>query len=221
MWLDRLGHTTPQQAGLDSRPNLPLPRRVSGRGSPYITSQQRSARTSTSSLVSASDVGSTTSLLRNASGRANGTSGAAGSSLKQSTTVDDGSESLSVLGKIIGSEASQDGGQGSANPSAPVSILKEEDLDLDFDFAGFSLRDYVARGELDAENDGTVYRSQTVEQCTWSLFVSLFLAWYHGLNMNGLNMNANGAGLMQTNKTRQNSRTFIGLSAHATMSSPR
>lgn len=173
MWLDRLGHTNQQQAGLDSRPISPIPRRVSGRASPYITSQQRSARASTSSLVSASDAGSTTSLLRNASGRANGTgggggSGAVGSSLKQSTIADDGSESLSVLGKIIGSEApSQGSNGGDSSTTAVSSILREEDLDLDLDFGGFSLRDYVARGELDAENDGTVYRSQTAEECTW------------------------------------------------------
>lgn len=178
MWLDRLGHTIPQQGGSDSRPISPLPRRVSGRGSPYITSQQRSARASTSSLVSASDTGSTASLLRNAtSGRANGTGGAVGSSLKQSTTVevDDGSESLSVLGKILGSEVAVAQG---VNIKPQVSTITEEDLDLDFDFGGFSLRDYVARGELDAENDGTVYRSQTAEQCTLSLVLPFFPSLY-------------------------------------------
>lgn len=176
MWLDRLGHTNPQQGGSDSRPISPIPRRVSGRGSPYMTSQQRSARASTSSLVSASDAGaSTTSLLRNAtSGRANGTGG--GSSLKQSTTVtvDDGTESLSVLGKILGGEAVLDQ-HGHAHPHlATTPIITEEDLDLDFDLGGCSLRDYVARGELDAENDGTVYRSQTVEECTFCQMVPFF-----------------------------------------------
>lgn len=93
--------------------------------------------------------------------------------MKQSTTVDDGSESLSVLGKIIGSEAVQESsGNGHA---AKTTVITEEDLDLfDFDFGGFSLRDYVARGELDAENDGTVYRSQTVEECMWSLSITYF-----------------------------------------------
>lgn len=178
MWLDRLGHTNPQLNESDSRPISPLPRRVSGRGSPYITSQQRSARASTSSLVSTSDAGSTTSLLRSAaSNRANGTTGAGGgSALKQSLTVDDGSESLSVLGKIIGSEAVQESSSSSQNGHAPRStVITEEDLDLvDFDFGGFSLRDYLARGELDADNDGTVYRSQTVEECMCGPFLPTF-----------------------------------------------
>lgn len=78
--------------------------------------------------------------------------------------MDDGAESLLVLGKLLGSEAAPySGSHGSAHPSAPS--ITEEDLDLDFDFGGFSLRDYVARGELDADNDGTVYRSQTAEEC--------------------------------------------------------
>lgn len=75
--------------------------------------------------------------------------------------MDDGSESLSVLGKIIGSEAVQE--SSTNGHAAKTTVITEEDLDLvDFDLGGFSLRDYVARGELD---DGTVYRLQTVEEC--------------------------------------------------------
>ncbi|KAF3768015.1 hypothetical protein M406DRAFT_106842 [Cryphonectria parasitica EP155] len=171
MWLDRLGHNAPP-SGFDSRPISPLPRRISGRGSPYITassSQQRSARASTVSLVSSSDgTGSTTSLLR---GRANGSTGAgvapAGSSLRQSHTVvvDDGRESLDVLGKILGEEAVANGGSGSVSPlsrGAEGVGIREEDLDLEVDFGGLSLREYLARDEV--SGDEGVYRSQTVEE---------------------------------------------------------
>ncbi|ROW02205.1 hypothetical protein VSDG_02462 [Cytospora chrysosperma] len=154
MWLDRLA--APQQhSNPNSRPISPLPRRISSqRGSPYITSQQRSARGSEVSLVSSSDAGSTTSLLKGSSGRANG-GPPAGSSLRQTTTVDDGTESLSVLGRILGEHipipTETPGGSGTASPSSgsestPGTAIKEEDLDLEFDFAGLSLRAFVAQG---------------------------------------------------------------------------
>lgn len=129
------------------------------------------------SLVSSSDNGSTTSLLRGSSGRANG-GPPAGSSLRQTTTVDDGTESLSVLGRILGEHipipTETPGGSGTASPSSgsestPGTAIKEEDLDLEFDFAGLSLRAFVAQGstgggEGEGEGAGGVYRSQTVEE---------------------------------------------------------
>ncbi|PSR83693.1 Sac2 family-domain-containing protein [Coniella lustricola] len=118
MWLDRLGHNAPP-SGFDSRPISPLPRRVSGRGGPGTSSgasspfygavgagtaaaaaAQRSARGSTTSLVSSvSDgTGSTTSLLLRGRGGPNGSgsgsagggvagTGLVGSSLRQSHTL--------------------------------------------------------------------------------------------------------------------------------------
>ncbi|KAJ4413843.1 Vacuolar protein sorting-associated protein 52 [Gnomoniopsis sp. IMI 355080] len=166
MWLDRLGANAPP-SGFDSRPISPLPRRVSARGpsSPYITSQQRSARASTASLVS-SDSGSTTSLLRSSSYRgANG--GPAGSSLRQSHTVDDGTESLGVLGRILGDGAAITQESETRSPGlrgAKVSTITEEDVESDFDFGGLSLKEFVARGDVGVAASGEVHRSQTVEE---------------------------------------------------------
>lgn len=195
MWLDRLGHANPPTSGFDSRPISPLPRRVSGRGSPYVTSQQRSARASTASLVSSSsNAGSTTSLLRSSSYRANGAL-PGGSSLRQSHTVDDGTQSLAVLGRILGAEVlspppppvevsttSSGSGSGSASPSpstlpspaqeGKASTITEEDIDADFDFGGLSLREFVARGNVRDDGAG-VHRPQTVEECMW-IFLFLF-----------------------------------------------
>lgn len=184
MWLDRLG-ANPPPSGFDSRPISPLPRRVSARaGSPYLTSQQRSARVSTASLVSSGDSqsASTTSLLRSSSFRAaaNGAGAAAGgSSLRQSHTIDDGSESFAVLGKILGAEAATNGkGSGSSLNGAKgaSSTITEEDLDREFDFGGLSLRDFVARGDGAGEEGAGAYRSQTVDECMWASSFPLILS---------------------------------------------
>lgn len=172
MWLDRLGANAPP-SGFDSRPISPLPRHVSARGpsSPYVTSQQRSARASTASLVS-SDNSSTTSLLRSSSYRgANG--GATGSSLRQSHTVDDGTESLGVLGRILGDGAIAAQANGSGSPGArgaKGSTITEEDIEGDFDFDGLSLKEFVARGDTGGDAVGAAHKSQTVEECTWEHF---------------------------------------------------
>lgn len=175
MWLDRLGaqHNLQSPSNPNSRPISPLPRRVSSqRGSPYITSQSRSARGSETSLLSSnSDTGSSVSLLRG-SGRPNG--GQLGtSSLRQTTTVDDGSESLAVLGKILGSEVTTERAELSGAPS-PVpqledlfsSTITQEDLEIEFDFGGVSLREFIAQGD-DGSPSAGVHRSQTVEECMW------------------------------------------------------
>lgn len=168
MWLDRLGANAPPST-FDSRPNSPLPRRQApGRGvnSPYPTSQPRPNRSSTASLASSSDTGSTTSLLRGASYRgANG--GAGGSSLKQTHTIDDGTESLGVLGRILGDETIAARADGNAPPEPPwaqTSIITEEDMEGTFDFGGLSLQQFVARGDA-GEARGHIYRPQTVEEC--------------------------------------------------------
>lgn len=184
MWLDRLGaHNNPQQSSNpNSRPISPLPRRVSSqRGSPYVTSQSRSGRGSEVSLASSSDTGSSVSLLRG-SARPNG--GQLGSSsLKQTTTVDDGSESFSVLGRILGSEvaAEQTHSSDAQSPVAPLedpfsSTITDEDLDIEFDFGGASLREFIAQGDGRSPGAG-VHRSQTVEECMW---FPLLLPTSHG-----------------------------------------
>ncbi|POS79155.1 Vps52/Sac2 family protein [Diaporthe helianthi] len=172
MWLDRLGaqHNLQSPSNPNSRPISPLPRRGSSqRGSPYITSQSRSGRGSETSLVSSnSDTGSSVSLLRG-SGRPNG--GQLGtSSLRQTTTVDDGSESLSVLGKILGSEVAPERAElrGAAPPEPQLedlfsSTITQEDLEIEFDFGGVSLREFVAKGDDGSPSVG-VHRSQTVEE---------------------------------------------------------
>lgn len=121
--------------------------------------------------MSSSDNSSTVSLLRG-SGRPNG--GQLGSSsLKQTTTVDDGSESLSVLGRILGSEVATDGADPSGTPSpAPQledpfsSTITQEDLEIEFDLGGASLREFISQDDDDSPGAG-VHRSQTVEECMW------------------------------------------------------
>lgn len=192
MWLDRLG-ANPPPSGFDSRPNSPVPRRQAlnrSASSPYIVSQQRSARASSSTLVSSNDTGSTTSLLRSASHRgANGGAGG-GSSLRQSHTVDDGSESLGVLGRILGEDSSAAENtavprSGSASPDstgANRSMITEEDIEGDFDFGGLSLKEFVARGHVD-DVSSEMYRSQTVEECTCTHFMPFSLSMYIELSL--------------------------------------
>ena len=123
------------------------------------------------SLVSSSDAGSSVSLLRG-SARPNG--GQLGSSsLKQTTTVDDGSESLSMLGRILGSDVAPERVDSSGAPS-PIpeledpfsSSITQEDLEIEFDFGGVSLRDFIAQSDDGGSGVG-VHRSQTVEECMW------------------------------------------------------
>ncbi|KUI63098.1 Vacuolar protein sorting-associated protein 52 B [Cytospora mali] len=122
-------------------------------------------------IFTTDDTGSTTSLLRG-SGRTNG-GPTAGSSLRQTTTLDDGSESLSVLGRILGEHVpihtETPGASGTASPSESEetpggATIKEEDLDLEFDFGGLSLRAFVAQGAGESDGAGGVYRSQTVDE---------------------------------------------------------
>lgn len=176
MWLDRLGANAPP-SGFDSRPISPLPRHVSARAgsSPYVTSQQRSVRASAASLVS-SDSASTTSLLRSSSYRGpNG--GAANSSLRQSHTVDDGTESLGVLGRILGDDAAtaSTSGNGTSHARAPNDItITEEDIDGDFDFGGLSLKEFLAQEDVGGAAVGQIHRPQTIEECMCSSLFSSF-----------------------------------------------
>ncbi len=156
MWLDRLGNqhpgnTSPQP---NSRPisPLPLPRRTSSSRGPYLTSHRpgNSHRASSLSLVSND---SSSSLLASAK-RANG------STLKQSTTLEDAPDPEEILGRILGPESSP-----AASRRKQKDPVSEDDLELDFDFGGLSLRE-LAEGR--AEEDMPVYRSQTIEECTFN-----------------------------------------------------
>lgn len=155
MWLDRLAG---QQAGAaspqsNSRPISPLPRRTSSARVPYLTSQ-RGGNTPRGSSISLVSNDSSSSLLAS-SRRVNG------SSLKRSTTAVDGPDPNEVLEALLGSV-----------PDIPTSaeksgtLITRDDLDLDFDFGGLSLRELAVD---DRSSDSTaVCRTQTVEECMLS-----------------------------------------------------
>ncbi|KAJ9131155.1 Vps52-domain-containing protein [Pleurostoma richardsiae] len=147
MWLDRLAHTGTSTPPSGSRPISPLPRRTSSKNIPYVTSQ-RSARASSVSLVSSD---STTSLLASAR-RLNG------SALKQSTTADDGKESLRVLEKLLGTSSQASAQQDGKGPNS----VKPEDLNLDFIFDGRSLRE-VANEAAD-QASSRIHKPQTAQE---------------------------------------------------------
>jgi len=147
MWLDRLGHTVAGSPQAGSRPASPLPRRTSSTRSPYVTSQ-RSARGSSQSLVSNE---STNSLLASAR-RPNG------STLKQTTTIDDGKDAIVALEKLVGSQV-----ENGSLEKYEGALITEDDLNLEFDFQGLSLRELVQRSTADG-----VDKLQTAEECTTS-----------------------------------------------------
>ena len=146
MWLDRLGQTgasSPQSNS--SRAASPLPKRSAGARGPYVTSQ-RAARGSSLSLVSND---SSSSLLAS-SRRPNG------STLKQSSTAgDDGAEALQLLDRILGDSPGD-----ATSPERPIT---EEDLGLEFDFGGLSLRELAQPDAF--EGTPSAHRPQTVEEC--------------------------------------------------------
>src|SRR4051812_16499289 len=160
MWLDRRPGslpgsgtgTPPSQAS--SRPISPLPRRTSGSRGPYLTSQRpggsSAARGSALSLVSND---SSSSLLA-ASKRANG------STLKQSTTVEDAPDPEAVLAGILGPSSSRSASEDIRHGRR----ITAEDLDLDFDFGGRDLRELVnSDAQLDVR--AAPHRPQSVEDC--------------------------------------------------------
>ncbi|KAK4655671.1 Vacuolar protein sorting-associated protein 52 [Podospora pseudocomata] len=158
MWLDRFA--AQQQPGRNNSPppsnrSSPLPRRTSRSGgiSPYTTSQQQrpgiSPRGSSLSLVSND---SSSSLLAS-SRRANG------SALRQSTTVDDAPDPEEVLARILG-PLSVDVSPAQHSSSTGIT---EEDLELEFDFGGLSLRELAESDDADQLETVDTYRPQTVE----------------------------------------------------------
>ena len=158
MWLDRFAGQHPGTASSPpnniqsrSQSQSPLSRRTSSARGPYLTSQRPgiSSRASSLSLVS----NDSSSSLLGASKRTNG------SALKQSTTVGDAPDPEAVLARILGSLPD------ATTPSEGdrTRRITEEDLDLDFDFGGLSLREF-AGGDAD-QATADAYRPQTVEDC--------------------------------------------------------
>jgi hypothetical protein len=153
MWLDRLsGHSTPSNAPSQppNRSYSPLPRRSSHLAPPTASKRPGfSPQSSTLSLVSND---STTSLL-GGSRRTNG------SSLRQSTVVDDHPEPLEVLQKLLGAESKGvDLTDGAGNGAHDLNL---EELD----FSGLSLRE-LAKSQQ-SESDGIhSHVPQTIEECT-------------------------------------------------------
>lgn len=150
MWLDRLsGHSTPSNAP-HNRSYSPLPRRSSHLAPPAASKRPGfSPQSSTLSLVSND---STTSLL-GSSKKTNG------SGLRQSTVIDNHSEPLEVLQKLLGAESK---GLGLKD----VSGNGTDNLNLDdgLDFSGLSLREFAK--SLQSESDDIhSHMPQTLEEC--------------------------------------------------------
>ncbi|KAK2044079.1 Vps52/Sac2 family protein [Colletotrichum somersetense] len=151
MWLDRLAAqsnpspSTSSQPG--SRPYSPLPRRTSN--SPYVTSQ-RSALTPRGSQLSLVSNDSSSSLL--APRRING------SGLKQSQTTYDGPDSVEILGQILDTTSITD-----SVASSTTGIITQQDLELDFDFDGLSLRELASSNKASTDETDS-YSRQTAEE---------------------------------------------------------
>lgn len=151
MWLDRLAaqsNSSPSASQPGSRPYSPLPRRTSS--SPYVTSQ-RPGITPRGSQLSLVSNDSSNSFL--ASRRVNG------SGLKQSQTTYDGPDSVEILGQILDTAPTSE---------ATTITISENDLELDFQFEGLSLRELASSDEID-RSDADSYRRQTAEECMSSL----------------------------------------------------
>ncbi|KAK4236634.1 Sac2 family-domain-containing protein [Achaetomium macrosporum] len=152
MWLDRFAGqhpgNSPSPPNSQSRAQSPLPRRTSSARGPYLTSQRPGipSRGSSLSLVS----NDSSSSLLGASKRNNG------SGLKQSTTVDDAPDPETVLARILGPLPDR-----ATSEDDQARRITEDDLGLDFEFGGLSLRE-LARGDA-GRPAAHSYRPQTVE----------------------------------------------------------
>lgn len=166
MWLDRLaGHsssnTTPQPSSHSTTPSLP--RRTSSRG-PYLAPQASASRpniTPRGSNLSLVSNESTSSFLATQK-RLNG------STLKQTTTVPEGPDPEIVLETILGPKPN-----GLTVQDEPQSTITDDALDLDFDFGGLSLREFAS---IDPSDGGDVYRSQSIEECTFCVITGFPIA---------------------------------------------
>ncbi len=198
MWLDRRPGPPGNAAGApqpNSRPISPLPRRTSSSRGPYLTSSQRHGGTPRGSNLSLVSNDSSSSLLAS-SKRANG------STLKQSTTVEDAPGPEEVLARILGPSP---GGETSGDRRESRGIT-EDDLDLDFDFGGLALRE-LANSE--SPDGGVVYRSQTIADCRLSQALSTVSR-----------LRSLAYTKSQTSEIRPSSRSFTGPFEHAMTSYP-
>ncbi|KAM0252397.1 hypothetical protein ACHAQJ_007729 [Trichoderma viride] len=146
MWLDRLAGSQASASGLStpqitSRHNSPLPRKTSTNLTPYVTSQRQglSPRGSSLSLVSSD---STTSLLAS-SRKPNGSEARQPPAPQIPDSVDVLEKLLAADSEIVGKAQSR------------TSLVTEEDLGLDVDFGGLSLKE-LAAGSFD--DDATSFR---------------------------------------------------------------
>ncbi|KAK4246384.1 Sac2 family-domain-containing protein [Corynascus novoguineensis] len=172
MWLDRFAGphpgSNPSPPNSQSRTHSPLPRRTSSARGPYLTSQRPGLSPRGSSLSLASSDSS--SSLLGASKRTNG------SALRQSTTVDTGPDPEEILVRILG--PLPDTAAPEKDGTRPIT---EEDLELDFDFGGFSLRELATddTGRLTADT----YKPQTVEDCRSSSVCTTSSSCTHSYNI--------------------------------------
>lgn len=77
-----------------------------------------------------------------------------GSGLKQSQTTYDGPDSVEILGQILDTAPTSE---------ATTITISENDLELDFQFEGLSLRELASSDEID-RSDADSYRRQTAEE---------------------------------------------------------
>ncbi|KAI0014248.1 Vps52-domain-containing protein [Xylariaceae sp. FL0662B] len=157
MWLDRLaGQTSSTSSPPGSRPYSPAPRRSASGLGPYITSQQRPGFTPRSSSLSLASNDSSTSSLLTLGRKANA------STLKESITIYTGPEPADVLDKLLGAEGGYTAPVAKAD-SKSAGLISVEDLELDFDFGGLSIRE-LALSEDPVPDDVDVYRPQAAEE---------------------------------------------------------
>ncbi|KAL0471431.1 Sac2 family domain-containing protein [Neurospora intermedia] len=153
MWLDRRPGQHPGSAAPppNNRSVSPLPQRTSSRG-PYLAPQRPGLNTRGSSALSLVSNDSSSSLLASAK-KANG------SSLRQSSTVDDAPDPEEVLARILGQFPSSNTTQ---QPEVkPAHGITEDDLDFDVDFGGLTLTELAGPDVSSRQVDN--YKPQSVQ----------------------------------------------------------
>lgn len=174
MWLDRFAGphpgNTPSPPNSQSRTQSPLPRRTSSARGPYLTSQRPGLSPRGSSLSLASNDSS--SSLLGPSKRNNG------SALKQSTTADNAPDPETILANILGPLPET---TAPLEEEGRTGRIAENDLELDFDFGGLSLRELAEGGGGRAVADTD--RPQTVEDCRSPRTSAAFSSCTHRFNI--------------------------------------
>ncbi|KAI2624300.1 Vps52-domain-containing protein [Hypoxylon sp. NC1633] len=158
MWLDRLAgqSSSPSSSQPGSRAYSPAPRRTPSGLGPYITSQQRPGVTPRSSSLSLASTDSSASSFLAVSRRPNG------STLKESRTLYTGPDPAEILDKLLGDDGNNAAATTTSAPSS-VSSISAEDLQLEFDFDGLSVRE-LALSEEPAIDGADLYRPQAAEE---------------------------------------------------------